>query len=123
MTRTDDTTAEDTTADDDLEFEADFDAPPEKVWRAVTEPELRDRWLPGATLAGGGPVIETPGSRVSYRMRDDEPPHLESVATFEIVPNGEGGTRLVIRHRLSEARAAGRPAPANGNGTVMMRAA
>lgn len=107
----------------ELEFEADFDAAPEKVWRAVTQPELRERWLPGGTLADAEPVVETPGSRVSYRMRDDEPPHLQSVATFELTPNGAGGTRLVIRHRLTDARAAKRLEPANGNGTAMMRAA
>lgn len=114
-------TATDADNDDVLEFEAEFDAPPEKVWRAVTEPGLRARWLPDRTLADADPVSETPGSRVSYRMRDDEPPYFESVATFELAPNGEGGTRLTIRHRLADARA--EKVPANGNDTVMARAA
>lgn len=108
-----------------LEFEVDFDAPPEKVWRAMTDPDLRARWLPADFLTDADPVVETPGSRVSYRMRDDEPPYLESLATFEIAPNDEGGTRLVIRHRLTDERAARRLEAANGNGggTAMMRAA
>lgn len=117
------TPRDDDNGEAELEFEADFDAAPEMVWRAVTEPEFRERWLPGDALADAEPVVEMPGSRVSYRMRDDEPPHLESLATFEIAPNSEGGTRLVIRHRLTDARAAKRLEPANGNGTTMMRAA
>ena len=118
------TRADDTDTDTELEFEADLDAPPEKVWRAVTEPDLRERWLPGGALADAEPEVETPGSRVSYRMRDDEPPHLESLATFELAPNGAGGTRLVIRHRLTDARAMKRLEAANGNsGGTMMRAA
>ena len=37
-------------ADTDLVFEATLDAPPEKIWRALTIPALRDRWMdrPGA---------------------------------------------------------------------------
>jgi uncharacterized protein YndB with AHSA1/START domain len=30
---------------DSLVFECDFDEPPEKVWRALTEPELLEAWL------------------------------------------------------------------------------
>ncbi|MCI5078463.1 SRPBCC domain-containing protein [Oricola sp.] len=114
-------TTDDAGKDDVLQFEADLDAPPEKVWRAVTVPELRAQWLPDSALADAEPVSETPGVRVSYRMRDDEAPHLESLATFDLSPNGEGGTRLVIRHRLTDAGAA--RVPANGNGTVMRLAA
>jgi len=115
--------SKETVVDEVLEFEADLDASPKTVWRAVTDPALRERWLPGHVLADPEPVGETPGSRVSYRMRDDEPPHFESVATFEIMPNGNGGTRLSIRHRLTDVRARRAPEPANGNDTVMMRAA
>ena len=32
---------------DSLVFECDFDEPPEKVWRALTEPRLLDKWLTG----------------------------------------------------------------------------
>ena len=31
--------------DANLVLEFDFDAPPAKVWRAVTIPALRERWL------------------------------------------------------------------------------
>src|SRR5579872_1329935 len=30
---------------DSLVFECDFDEPPEKVWRALTEPQLLEAWL------------------------------------------------------------------------------
>ncbi|MBF4190164.1 SRPBCC domain-containing protein, partial [Serratia ureilytica] len=29
-----------------LVLEYSLDAPPEKVWRALSEPELREQWLP-----------------------------------------------------------------------------
>lgn len=115
--------SEETGMGDMLTFEADLDASPHTVWRAVIDPALRERWLPGQVMADPEPVSETPGSRVSYRMRDDEPPHYESLATFEITPNGHGGTRLVIRHRLTDIHAGRMLEPANGNDTVMMRAA
>lgn len=117
------TGSKETGVDDMLEFEADLDASPQAVWRAVTDPALRERWLPDHVLADPEPVGETPGSRISYRMRDNEPPRFESLATFEITPNGTGGTRLAIRHRLTDVRAKTAPEPANGNDTVMMRAA
>ncbi len=36
---------------DSLVFECDFDEPPEKVWRALTEPRLLDAWLRAEELA------------------------------------------------------------------------
>ena len=48
-------------------------------------------------------------------MRDDAPPFLESLVTFQIEPDGEGGTRLRIIHELADARwnaASGRPTTA-----------
>ena len=38
-----------------LVIEYELDAPPEKVWRAVTIPALRERWLPDCDLAGAEP--------------------------------------------------------------------
>lgn len=114
--------ADETETGEVLEFEAEFDQSPDMVWRAVTDPGLRERWLPRLSLADPEPVSQTPGSRVIYRVRDDEPPYLESLATFEIAPNGAGGTRLSIRHRLTDARVGRTLRPVNGN-DVMMRAA
>lgn len=109
---------------EELRFEAEFDAPPEKVWRAVTEPALRDHWLPDGELADPEPIAERPGEEVSYRMRDDEPPFLESLVTFKLQPNGEGGTRFTITHRVDDVRlAATVPRAANDDMPPMMRAA
>ena len=110
--------------DEDLVFEFDLDAPPEKVWRAVTIAEFRERWLPGSALADPEPVLAVAGEEVRYRMRDDDPPFLESTVTFHVQANGAGGTRFRIVHQLCDERV-GRPVPvpANSNGGCLMRAA
>ncbi len=61
----------DTRADDDereLVLEYDLDAAPDKVWRAVTIPALRERWLPGSELAEPEPVSSVTGEEVRYRI-------------------------------------------------------
>lgn len=105
----------------DLVFEYDLDAPPEKVWRAISIPAFRDRWLPNEALAGAEPVSSAPGEEVRYHMREEEPPFLESVVTFQVRPNADGGTRLRIIHGLVSARLTLRVA--NDNGQCLMRAA
>jgi len=104
----------------ELTFEYEFDAPPEKLWRAIAAPAFRAKWLPDADLAAAEPIASTPGEQVSYRLRDDAPPFLESVVTFRVAPNGDGGARLKIVHRLTDARVA--PPAANDN-RLLMRAA
>lgn len=37
-------------------------------------------------------------------MRESDPPFLESVVTFRIVPNATGGTSLRIIHELTDVR-------------------
>ena len=32
-----------------LVLDYEIDAPPQKVWRAISIPELREHWLPGAS--------------------------------------------------------------------------
>ncbi|MBN9023216.1 MAG: SRPBCC domain-containing protein, partial [Rhizobiales bacterium] len=56
--------------DPGLVLEYQLDAPPEKVWRAISTPELRERWLPSRDLAADEPVSTVPGAAVRYRMRD-----------------------------------------------------
>jgi uncharacterized protein YndB with AHSA1/START domain len=108
----------------DLVFEYELDAPPEKVWRAISIPAFRDKWLPQEALVGAEPVSSVPGKEVRYGMREDEAPFLESVVTFQVEPNGEGRTRLRIIHGLVSARRAPRtPEAANSNWTCLMRAA
>lgn len=118
---TDDTT---TTRPDKLVLEYNLDAPVEKVWRAVSIADFRKNWLPEDTLSDPTPSIVTPGRQVRYRMRDSEPPFLESLVTFAVDPAEGGGTVLRIVHDLTDARGMSVPkAAANNNGPVMMLAA
>ncbi len=102
----------------------EFDESPERVWRAITTPALREHWLPGEALASPEPVAATPNRDVSYRMREHEPPFLESTVTFRLEPTEFGGTRLRIFQELTDARLRQvAPRPANGNAAPLMRAA
>ena len=106
--------------DASLVLEYDLDAPPEKVWRAVTVPALRERWLPDSDLAGAEPESSIVGEEVHYRLRDSEPPFSESHVTFRIEPNEAGGTRIrIIQARDDQGK---RPQAANTN-CCLMRAA
>ncbi|MEZ2221607.1 SRPBCC domain-containing protein [Rhizobium sp. RCC_161_2] len=108
----------------DLVQEYQLDAPPEKVWRAISIPAFRERWLPKGDLADPNPVSSAPGEEIRYRMRDGEPPFLESIVTLQIRPNAVGGTRLKIIHELADARLERRPPrAANSNRLCVMRAA
>ena len=107
-----------------LVIEYELDAPPEKVWRAISTPALRDKWLPDGDLAEAEPVACEPGAEVRYRLRDEEPPFLESLVTFQVRPDGGGGTILRIVHGLVDERLAPRaPTAANSNRSCLMRAA
>lgn len=101
----------------------ELDAPPQKVWRAISLPQFREQWLPGTDLADPQAETVTPGAEVRYRMRDSAPPFLESTVTFRIAANADGGTSLRVIHRLVDARLAGRSQAANSNGMPVMRAA
>ncbi|WP_299626595.1 SRPBCC domain-containing protein [Pelagibius sp.] len=108
----------------DLVLEYELEAPPEKVWRAISVPALRDRWLPDGDLAQVEPVSSEPGAEVRYRLRDEEPPFLESLVTFQVRPNGGGGTILRIVHGLVDECLQPRPpTAANSNRSCLMRAA
>ena len=109
---------------DQLVFDYELDAPPKKVWRALSIAEFREKWLPKAALADAEPVRSVPGEEIGYRMRDDEPPFLHSIVTFQLRPNADGGTHLKIIHRLADLRAQRElPRAANNNGRCLMRAA
>jgi uncharacterized protein YndB with AHSA1/START domain len=102
-----------------LVFEYQLDAPPEKVWRALSIPAFRERWLPAEVEA----ISAVPGEELRYRLKEEGPPFLESLVTFQLAPK-EGGTELRIIHSLNDARLAERPpAPANSNQPLMLRAA
>ncbi|MDR3511301.1 MAG: SRPBCC domain-containing protein [Caulobacteraceae bacterium] len=102
-------------------LEAALDAPPDLVWRALTEPELMARWLGASdieakvgrcfTVRPDGPVGEAPiacevleaepGRMLSYRWRATAPGEaaaLDTVVTWVLEPTAEGGTRLRLVH-------------------------
>ncbi|MBX2856276.1 MAG: hypothetical protein KTR21_14890 [Rhodobacteraceae bacterium] len=106
-----------------LVLEYELDAAPEKVWRAVSSSAYREQWLPKAALVDEEAVSITPGEEVRYRMRDDEPPFLESVVTFQIAPTPAGGATLTIIHELTDPRVKPRITAANSNRQFLLRAA
>lgn len=100
-----------------VDLEVDLDAPPAKVWRALTERQALDRWLlPDATGESGPSRCERidaePGRRVSYGLRDGE---RDSIVTFSISRNAAGGTRLRIVHVPQADGRAPRCSAANDN--------
>ncbi len=110
--------------DGGVELEFDLGDPPQKVWRAISIPEFRERWLPKEALADRDAITVTPGQEVRYRLRDDSPPFLESTVTFTITPNATGGTCLRIVHELTDARFDRMArAAANSNSPPLMLAA
>ncbi len=106
----------------DLVLDCDLDAPPAKVWRALTLPAFREQWLPPGDLADpqGETLVE--GEAVRYRLREADPPHSESEVTFRITESETGGTRLRILHDLTDPRFT-RLKAANSNAPPLMRAA
>ena len=86
----------------DLCFECDLEAPPEKVWRALTVPDLRAAWLGEAESEACETVEAAPPERLVVRWSLDDPP---STVTFEIAPR-DGGSRLTITHRPADRMAA-----------------
>ncbi|MFT4266372.1 MAG: polyketide cyclase [Xenophilus sp.] len=108
----------------ELVLEYELDAPPEKVWRAMTIPAFREKWLPSDALADAEPVASKRNEEVQYRIRDDAPPFLESVVTFQVIPHAVGGTLLKVIHRLTDARIQSHPPDAaNDDAPYLMHAA
>lgn len=96
--------------------------PPEKVWRALTEPDLIARWLmpndfklevghrftfrgdpiPAAGFGGTGhsEVLEFEPEKmlkIAWRTAPGDPGGLDSTVTFTLEPEGRG-TRLFLAH-------------------------
>jgi len=107
-----------------LTFDYELDAPPEKVWRALTVPAFVDRWLTPDQPERDAKTIATevieaePPHRLSWNWREAGEP--EGVVTFTLTPNETGGTSLRLVHvrRLPAMQPA-----ANSNAVTMMLAA
>jgi uncharacterized protein YndB with AHSA1/START domain len=108
-------------APDAIEFECDLPEPPEKVWRALTVPDLLAAWMMpndirpeiGNRFAFAGPdaAIECeildadPGRLLRYSWRERPQPGdaarqhpLDSTVTFTLARTVSGGTHLRIVH-------------------------
>jgi uncharacterized protein YndB with AHSA1/START domain len=81
-----------------IELDYQFDEPAEKLWRALTTPDLREQWLPGDDLHILETVSLEPGRSVSYRMRETGPVSGESIVTFRVEAISTRRTRLLICH-------------------------
>jgi uncharacterized protein YndB with AHSA1/START domain len=100
----------------DIAFELDLQHPPEKVWRALTEPALLAQWLlpvsEGSLAPGAAFLFKTqpyPGwdGTVACRVLERDEPRrlsyswtvagmqLDTVVTFTLVPS-DAGTRLSL---------------------------
>jgi uncharacterized protein YndB with AHSA1/START domain len=79
----------------ELVFETELDAPPEKVWRAITVPEYLDRWLQPPADAELQIVAVEANNMLTYRLRE---PNQDSFVTIELAKNHEGGTNFRLTH-------------------------
>jgi Uncharacterized conserved protein len=105
-----------------LVMEQRLPAPPGRVWRALCDPALRERWLPAADLADPQPCLCEEGRELGFRLRDAQPPHLHSLVCFRLRADGGGGTVLTIVHRLTD-RSSLIPPASNDEHRTVMRAA
>ena len=97
-----------------LSFEFDLQHPPEKVWRALTDPALLAEWIlpvigfklePGAEFTFKTQAYPGWDGTVNCRMLEIEPmkklsyawtvPFLDTVVTFTLTPTASG-TRLSL---------------------------
>ena len=91
------------TADQDaLVFECALDAPPEKVWRALTIPEYLERWLKPAEAIDLSVVTSEENRSLTYRWRESGQGAIvgaeDSLVTFELTPTLDGGTWFKLTH-------------------------
>lgn len=111
------------TPTDKLVFECALEAPPEKVWRALTIPEYLKRWLRPDGGLDLSVVTSEENRSLTYRWRESGAGAVagveESLVTFELTPTGDGGTWFRLTHAPMAL-----PVAANSNGpATLMRAA
>lgn len=86
---------------EDIDLTFDLDEPAEKVWRALSEPEIRERWLGANDNGVDCEVLEAEPDRrlrLGWRETSEEGALISSTVTFEIDPIEAGGVRLRIIH-------------------------
>jgi uncharacterized protein YndB with AHSA1/START domain len=99
---------------DELVFETALDAPPEKVWRALTVPEYLEHWLDTPEGTTVDRVAEEEFRSVTYRWSEpgigEGAASEDSLVTFEVVPHEDGGTWFRLTHKVMQV-----PVAANSN--------
>lgn len=111
------------TETDALVFECALDAPPEKVWRALTVPEYLERWLKPEQDIDLAVVTAEENKSLTYRWREAGQGAVigmeDSLVTFELTPTNDGGTWFRLTHAPMAL-----PVAANSNlaGPVMLAA-
>jgi uncharacterized protein YndB with AHSA1/START domain len=108
---------------DALVFECALDAPPEKVWRALTIPEYLERWLKPDKDLDLAVVTAEENKSLTYRWREAGQGAIvgmeDSLVTFELTPTTDGGTWFKLTHAPMAV-----PVAANSNvAGAMMKAA
>lgn len=90
------------TETDALVFECALDAPPEKVWRALTIPEYLERWLKPSEAIDLSVVTAEENKSLTYRWRESGLGAIvgaeDSLVTFELTPTVDGGTWFKLTH-------------------------
>ena len=126
---------------EEVDFECDLEASPEKVWRALTVPEFLAAWLMPNTLTEtetgerfafdgrrhGLPqkidcevLTAEPERLLRYRWREGD--DADSIVSFELSPHGSG-TRLRVIHTAPSQFAVTMMLAANSNGPPLRLAA
>jgi uncharacterized protein YndB with AHSA1/START domain len=105
--------------EDAVVVDCELDAAPEKVWRALTVPELAARWLDGPEGHSYALIDAEPCTRVRYAWNDPDASEPATVVTIDLSPMPEGRTRFRLTHGI----AARTPVAANANRSPMARAA
>jgi uncharacterized protein YndB with AHSA1/START domain len=111
------------TDSDVLVFECALDAPPEKVWRALTVPAYLERWLKPDRPLDLAVVTAEENRSLTYRWREAGQGTIaemdDSLVTFELTPTHDGGTWFRLTHAPLAV-----PVAANSNvaGALMMAA-
>jgi uncharacterized protein YndB with AHSA1/START domain len=100
------------THENEVVFETELDAAPEKVWRALTVPEFVGRWLaPNDIRPEEGHVFSLAGEdgAIECEIVEAKPPHVlgyswrerggpDSLVRFHLAGTEAGGTRLTVVH-------------------------
>ena len=111
------------TETDALVFECALDAPPEKVWRALTIPEYLARWLKPDEAIDMAVVTAEENKSLTYRWRESGQGAIvgaeDSLVTFELTPTTDGGTWFKLTHAPVVMPVA---ANSNDRGPMMMAA-